>query len=180
MNILEIASKYNGTHKKPVIAIAKEAGIKVLETNSLSDSESGSIAKAGDSFVIYVNAKHPSTRKRFTIAHELGHYEKHREIIEERSEMVTRKVQPTESNQEVQSEEISIGMMRAEDSLLTPEDRTMEVEANAFAADLLMPENEFRALWSKTDSIDEIANEFGVSVPAATVRANKLFNQIIF
>lgn len=64
-----------------VVAIAKALGITVRKSKSFPRSLSGLIRCVDGVFEIYVNANHPATRQRFTIAHELGHYMKHRDRI---------------------------------------------------------------------------------------------------
>lgn len=67
-----VLEKHKGTFPVPVIAIANDLGKEVYKINDFEDTESGSLRKEDGKFVIYVNAKHTSTRKRFTIAHEIG------------------------------------------------------------------------------------------------------------
>jgi Zn-dependent peptidase ImmA (M78 family) len=57
-------------------------------------------------------------------------------------------------------------MCRAED-VAPGTDRTLEREANVFAAELLMPEPAVRAAWAEADGIDATAVRFGVSQAAA-------------
>jgi hypothetical protein len=71
--------------------------------------------------VVVVNAAEPETRRRFTIAHELGHWIC--QCLEGSAEPV---------------------MCRDKD-LSTAADRAREREANVFAAELLMPEEAIRA-----------------------------------
>jgi len=50
-----------------------------------------------------------------------------------------------------------------------------EMEANKFAAELLMPECDFIRVWSERDgNAVRVANYFGVSKPAAEFRAKNL------
>jgi Zn-dependent peptidase ImmA (M78 family) len=87
---------------------------------------------------VYVNASDVPARRRFTIAHELGHWIC--QCLEGRGAPV---------------------MCRAED--VSPDaDRTLEREANVFAAELLMPEAAVREAATEQDS----AARFGVSEQA--------------
>jgi IrrE N-terminal-like domain len=87
---------------------------------------------------IEVNASDIPARKRFTVAHELGHWVC--QCLEGRGHEV---------------------MCRVED--LSPDvDRTLEREANVFAAELLMPEPAVRAAAAEADA----ARRFGVSSQA--------------
>jgi Zn-dependent peptidase ImmA (M78 family) len=71
--------------------------------------------------VIVVNAAEPETRRRFTIAHELGHWI---------CQCLEGSAQP---------------IMCRDKDLSTAADRAREREANVFAAELLMPEEAIRA-----------------------------------
>jgi Zn-dependent peptidase ImmA (M78 family) len=85
----------------------------------------------------------PLRRYRFTIAHELGHWVCH---------VVGRPdPQPT--------------YCRAVD-LTEAADRTLEREANVFAAELLMPEPAVRAAWSESHGVAACAARFDVSPTA--------------
>jgi Zn-dependent peptidase ImmA (M78 family) len=55
-------------------------GIDYVE-ETRPDSISGLIEKYGDGYRIIVNSGHSHVRKRFTAAHELGHYVYHRDLI---------------------------------------------------------------------------------------------------
>ena len=70
--------------------------------------------------IIGVNSLHHRNRQRFTIAHELGHVCMHRELLE-------RKVH------------LDRGILRRDSLAATGTDR-VEIEANAFASELLVPE----------------------------------------
>ena len=49
-----------------------------------------------------------------------------------------------------------------------------ESEANEIAGRILMPENLVRELYMQDKSIEEMAESFGVSIPAMTVRLQRL------
>jgi Zn-dependent peptidase ImmA (M78 family) len=89
---------------------------------------------------IVLNASEPAARRRFTLAHELGHWIC--QVLEGQAAPL---------------------YCRAAD--LAPDaDRTLEREANVFAAELLMPEPAVRAAWS--GSIGPCAAALGVSEEA--------------
>ena len=92
---------------------------------------------------ICVNALDVPTRRRFTLAHELGHW------ICQHLEGKTAPV-----------------YCRAEDVTLAPADRTLEREANIFAAELLMPEPAVRDEFRWSTSVAALAARFGVSTEA--------------
>lgn len=101
-----------------VLAAARELGLEVFSTE-MEEGISGSIVrdrryKTPSEFVIFVNKHEAGVRQRFTAAHEIGHYVLHRSLIGE----------GVSDNFMLRSKKLS--------------DRN-EVEANQFAADLLMP-----------------------------------------
>lgn len=56
----------------PVEALAQHVGAEV-RYRRFDNDVSGVLLREGDSKFIGVNVEHPKTRKRFTIAHEIGH-----------------------------------------------------------------------------------------------------------
>ena len=65
-----------------VIALAQSLGIDVKEA-FLDDNISGMLECNHGEYKITVNGRHASTRKRFTIAHEIGHYILHKSLVGE-------------------------------------------------------------------------------------------------
>jgi Zn-dependent peptidase ImmA (M78 family) len=109
--------------------------------------------------IIGVNSLHHPHRQRFTIAHELGHLELHRE-------MITSKVHVDKD----------FPVLMRDPKSATGTER-VEIEANQFAAELLMPEALIKqALESKPFDIDddspieELAKKFRVSRQALEYR----------
>ena len=158
----EILEKYKNFAPVPIINIADELGIDVYETNDFENSQSGSIKKEGEKFVIYVNAKHPTTRKKFTIAHEIAHFLEHQNFFEREEEHVSLSRQPAVLNSR-------------EDN----ENEKMEIEANQVAAELLMPKDIFIKAWETADKVSDVADKFGVSQSAAALRGAKLCYSMI-
>lgn len=148
-----------------VRSIAERQGIQVL-FNELEDEISGFIVKKGAATAIGVNAAHHSNRQRFTLAHELGHYRLH--------------IAPSENSTAVYVDAENTQVhFRAELSNVVPDER--EVEANTFAAALLMPA-EFvmhdmrdKAISVHDESaIRQLARKYGVSAQALTIRLVEL------
>jgi Zn-dependent peptidase ImmA (M78 family) len=109
--------------------------------------------------VIGVNLRHPPNRRRFTIAHEIGHLMLHAD--------------------EIHIDEGFPFAFRDEISSLAKD--PAEIEANQFAAELLMPEawlvNEIRDHLLDIESegvIKSLANKYGVSVVSMTHRLTSL------
>jgi hypothetical protein len=85
----------------------------------------------------------PLRRFRFTIAHELGHWLCHA----------------------IEGAEPAVSYCRPLD-LTQAADRSLEREANVFAAELLMPEPAIRAGWEELRSPEDLASRFDVSPSA--------------
>lgn len=137
-----------------VARIAQNEGVRV-EFTDLEDDVSGLLIRHRVPPVIGVNGNHHPVRQRFTVAHELGHLKLHNDQLH-----LDKKV----------------AFRNAESSRGTQPD---EVEANLFAAELLMPEEllmgELRRHGSLDESnIEEMARAFGVSTQAMAIRLSQL------
>lgn len=111
--------------KSPPVPVEKIARLRAAEIRyvSFEGDMSGLLAREGDGYLIGVNALDAKTRQRFTIAHELGHLELgHLEQCGEQEILVDRHFKV---------------MLRDETSSQASD--PMEIEANAYAAELLMP-----------------------------------------
>jgi Zn-dependent peptidase ImmA (M78 family) len=120
----------------PVEAIAGDLlGLYVEE----SDMDCSGLLIPAERRVV-VNAGEPAPRRRFTLAHEVGHWVC--QVLEgHRAPLYCRDLDLSEAA-----------------------DRALEREANVFAAELLMPEPSVRAAW--TGSIADCAATFDVSEDA--------------
>lgn len=142
-----------------VEALAKAHGVTVVE-HELEDSVSGVLMIKDSRGIIVVNGGHHPNRRRFSIAHELGHYLLHPDagsVFVDRSPVFFR------------DRESSEGI------------KQHEIDANAFAAELLMPEKDLIAQLNDRpiDAFDEVsvhrlAARFGVSAQALTIRLTRL------
>jgi len=140
----------------PIEDVAKEAGFEI-HTESLDTNLSGFYVREGDQHVIGVNAFHPKTRQRFTIAHELGHA-----ALEEGTSHIDHiyKFRDPRSSTGADGEEVA---------------------ANAFAAELLMPADWVETMWEARDGaltddehIAALAKKFLVSPQAMGIRLSSL------
>lgn len=124
----------------------------------LDDELSGMAFVRDGKSIIVVNAYHHRNRQRFTIAHEIAHHVLHsadlREAVHVDKAILNRNARST-----------------------TGED-VNEVQANAFAAELLMPKSELRKLGTidvnDDDRIATLAREFRVSPAAMAIRVDNL------
>lgn len=132
-----------------------------LRESALEDSISGMmVTKEDGSAVVVINENHHENRKRFSMAHELGHYLLHR---------TARSIFVDASEQKFYRD--------AEASTGT---KLQEIEANAFAAELLMPQESIEERVTETLTmldepiIEKLAAEFCVSQSAMIFRLQKL------
>ncbi|MCG6391419.1 ImmA/IrrE family metallo-endopeptidase [Vibrio fluvialis] len=148
--LLELAKSHDiATSPLDVSSLTRVLGIKML-LEPMDGEESGSLTKDKKTgqWVMKVNSLHHFNRQRFTIAHELGHFIKH-------------------SMQSENFEDASF--------FRNGEINKMESEANLFAAELLMPEDEYHDFVKNTSKkVDDIAQHFLVSSMAVRIRAKQL------
>lgn len=150
----------------PVDKIARGLGAQ-LRFSPLDEELSGMIYISDGTPIIGINSLHHPNRQRFSIAHEIGHLVLHRPLI-------TGKVH-VDKEFRVQLSTLNCD---ATSALGTDE---IEIQANRFAAELLMPSAWFaRALSTKPFDIDnegpldEIAKKFRVSRQALDYRIRNL------
>lgn len=141
----------------PVRDVAEHLGLRV-RPSTFGDGVSGLLVLDGGKPTIGYNRLHPRVRQRFTIAHEVSHFVLHRQ-------------------------EAELFIDKNYNSVFYRDDRSSEgkykreLEANAFAAALLMPIEMLRQEISKRsfdlaeeDSLDELAHFFEVSKQAMAYR----------
>lgn len=133
------------------IAIARRAGLSVFDAQLGEDTWGMIIGNGDGSADIYLDLDQGATKRRFSCAHELGHYF---------DRMADLSIEPGMGFEDKRSEE---GRGTAD-----------EVYANEFAASLLMPESRFRALATAGVPTVAIAAEFGVSPASASYRRQLL------
>lgn len=152
----------------PVEKLARALNVQIIYVETEDDDLSGFFYRdplTGKS-VIGVNDDHYKTRQRFTIAHEIGHLMLHsfEDLHYDRKG--------------------SGGIFRRSAESATGENRD-EVEANCFAAELLMPEelvydklenSEISDIFERNvdAAIREMAKDLGVSPHALTIRMAQL------
>ncbi|MBV6795687.1 ImmA/IrrE family metallo-endopeptidase [Xanthomonas euvesicatoria] len=135
-----------------ILAIAEFLGLEVIE-EPMADDLSGYLEVRSGTWVVGVNSLHHRNRKRFTIAHEIAHYVLHSALQKSFHDQT---------------------FTRRND---TP--NPMEREADRFAAQLLMPEDEVRKLIaSGVTTLSGLATNFGVSALAMKYRVQNLGYQV--
>lgn len=124
----------------------------------MQDDISGQIRKidTGD-YEITVNSRHAPVRKRFTAAHELGHYLFHRHLLD--------------------GEHVDILYRQNGNPYAGKGSRinqSHEVQANRFAANVLMPMHLLDAIRATgVEGTEELANLFNVSRQAMEIRLGR-------
>ncbi|EOM74645.1 ImmA/IrrE family metallo-endopeptidase [Rhodococcus rhodnii] len=130
--------------------IAANMGVRASEA-PLEDGTSGMvISRLRTQPVIFVEESETRPRKRFTCAHELGHFVERTETLGDLREgfaFVDKRTSKTDAH---------------------------EFYANEFAANLLMPEDAVRRLEDEGCTLIRMAGYFDVSVPAMEVRLRRL------
>lgn len=143
----------------PVDRIAESLGAIIsFEPFEGKDDLSGILYRDGKNKIIGINSAHAQTRQRFSIAHEIGHLTLHNK------ELFVDKV-------------VRVNFRDNKSSLATDRE---EIEANTFAAELLMPKSfinaeidrliKKRQSFDKDDLIDHLARAFHVSPQAMEFR----------
>ena len=131
--------------------IAMERGAFVRE--SFLESSEARLVRKGNYGIITVNSSIPEEgRKRFAIAHELGHFELHNT-----SQLI---------------------LCNEEDMFIWNESKSQELEANEFAASILMPEEIFTRIIKpeqpNMDRVKELSREFRTTLTTTALRYAQL------
>jgi Zn-dependent peptidase ImmA (M78 family) len=143
--------------------LAASVGLRVIATDDLGADVSGLLVSRDGAASIAVRKTDPLVRRRFTIAHEIGHFVMRHHL---------------RRNELVHADEHAQVMYRSPKASegLDP----LEVEANQFAASLLMPSKLVREEAAKLqrpifeDDVKVLANAFKVSEQAMTIRLTTL------
>lgn len=148
----------------PVERIAKAVGAEV-RYSPLDDELSGMIYIKDGRPIIGVNALHHPNRQRFTLGHEIGHLELHRELITEQIHV---------------DKQFPVGSLKRDGKSALGMDN-IEIEANRFSAALLIPRDVLeQALAARPLDIDddgpieELARRLRVSKQALEYRIRNL------
>ena len=161
LDITTIDSKADALRRKhagdglPVnpIVIAEALGVPVRRGTFDNPQIAGMLQCTAGRNTIWVRSDDPTTRMRFTVAHELGHLQLH----DAAERFIT----------------YDYVLYRQEQKGEAGFDRR-EYQANAFAASLLMPERFVRAEFEENANILSMAERFAVSEQAMVYRLKKL------
>lgn len=159
----EYAIRYNPGHVSPFPfenVLREHEDLKIYFT-VLEDNVSGAILFKDDEYNILINTSKPATRQNFTLGHELGHFFLHKQELQDDRAII-------DGDESLDGPKILYRRDNEED------DKRLEIEANNFAASLLMPTDLVRRAWDATHSVQECARIFSVSVIAMSIRLTKL------
>jgi len=175
-NILKDIETILLKHKVPVNIEEQIRSEGIILNKSYLDFEKGicgELKKENGKFIINISWADHYYRKRFTMAHELGHFVLHKDLIGD----------GVDDNKEYKK------LYRAKNKITN----SQEAEANDYAAKVLMPEEAIIALAKLTEIIklvkgeididilwlDYLSKKFQVSKEAFTIRLAKLSNKIL-
>lgn len=164
----KVLVKYHPRETSPVdpVKIAKALRIEV-KLEKVDDDLSGFLYRdpKTNRAIIGANSRHHENRRKFTVAHELGHFLLHKA-------------------EKVHLDERKPGgfILQWRDQNSSTGEDLFEREANLFAAELLMPakalekdlRNQDVDLLEDEDFLKDLAKKYGVSVQALTIRLNYL------
>lgn len=134
--------------------IAELLGALVVDTE-MSPTLSGMLVREPGRLLVGVNKSHHERRKRFTIAHELGHLRLHK------------------GRALIMDSDVRVNLRDSVSSLATDRE---EIEANRFAAALLMPEHMVRSeigcesFSTARQLVERLSGAFEVSATAMNYR----------
>jgi Zn-dependent peptidase ImmA (M78 family) len=165
--ITKIAEQYSRRFNPGSIApfpyenvLATHKDLEIHYADLEDDNVSGVTLFEKGRYTILINSAKPDTRQHFTLGHELGHYFLHKDYLQSEKGVVDQDAWLDGPNM----------LFRADDI----EKTRIEIEANNFAAGLLMPEDLVRRAWQAFGSIQECARIFRVSVVAMSIRLTRL------
>jgi Zn-dependent peptidase ImmA (M78 family) len=123
----------------PVEELVQYEGLGLI-LSRFDDGEIAGVINLETKYLL-VNSNDSSTRQRFTIAHELGHWILHRELMQANKDIAVLYRKP----------------------LGGADSDPLEQEANFFAANLLVPEEMLKEALKEDLGDDSLANRFNVS-----------------
>lgn len=153
-----------------VYALAKRLPtVQGVEESQLDEDVSGALVPVHQGkWLIVVNKAHAETRRRFTVAHELAHLVLHQYTVPHADRRL--KLRDARSSEGSTFEEIEANQFAAE--LLMPRDLVVEaVRGHSFEYE---PGNEAEKAFQEL--VGKLAKKFKVSEQAMTIRISSLFS----
>ncbi len=171
----ELLRRHCSSIDNDLVDLARDLGLKIFE-EELMPWQDGFLTYdpacgSASGFKIVVNQEHSLARKRFSVAHEIGHFVLHRDDVEDLKQKVAvfanTTFQPKLNKVQVQD---TLGF-----EYESTEDKAKERQANSFASALLMPTNFFNpSFFRLKGDIPTLAQLFLVSPEAVRRRILEL------
>ncbi|HEX4738222.1 MAG TPA: ImmA/IrrE family metallo-endopeptidase [Allosphingosinicella sp.] len=118
--------KYRSEYPVDIVSLIQNLGVGVEPEADLPEKISGQVQRQSDgTYIIRANRREHEYRRRFTMAHELGHFVLHRSILDRVGGVNDNTMYRTDIHAPLYNSHIH---------------RVHEQQANSFAANLLMPE----------------------------------------
>jgi Zn-dependent peptidase ImmA (M78 family) len=132
-DIERLLREYKAETPVRVETLIQNLGIALVPGADLEENISGHIQRLTDgTYVIRTNYREHDYRRRFTMAHELGHYVLHRSILDRSGGVNDNTMYRTDKGAPLYNSHIH---------------QAHEQQANSFAANLLMPAEKVREAW---------------------------------
>lgn len=146
--------------------VVKKLSINYFDADFNEDENISGMIKKNDhtnEYEIFINRRHPRSRKRFTLAHEIGHF-------------ISYKFD-SYSKEELEKEEslADYAISYRKDGHFSK----AEAEANLIAATLLMPEDKIKKILNEGLTIEQMAEKFYVSPSSMTIRLQYLYPDLM-
>lgn len=167
--INELAEKYASTYNPEKLTpfpyeniVNAHNDLDILHIDPEDDTMSGVIIYEDheSKFSIFINATKHANRQHFTLGHELGHYFLHKDILKREKGFI-------DQDDSLDSRDILYRLDNVQQD-------QYEIEANHFAAGLLMPSQLVHEAWEVVNDIEECAKLFNVSTVAMSIRLTEL------
>lgn len=159
----EYARQYNPENLAPFPyqnVLEANADLEIYFTDIDEENVSGATLFKDDTFTIFIDIDKSPNRQHFTLGHALAHYFLHKEELRNTKGIID-----------------SDNVLDRPNTLYSQDDDTthrLEMEANNFAASLLMPAHLVYKAWDATESIQKCAKIFKVSPVAMSLRLASL------
>lgn len=155
-SIFSILDRAKKTVPVDLYKLCDDLGIQLEVTNLSEHDECGYIKYCNENCKIVVDASSSKNRQRFTIAHELGHFFLHRDILEaSSSKRLNRNTTGSAHNDYM--------------------NKVQETQANKFAAELLVPTDKLIEYSDKLNGdTTDLARIFEVSEQAMDIRKRSI------
>lgn len=159
---------YEGGYALKIIDLCKRLNLEIYVADFIADNTiSGTIEKNdnNDTYSVYVNKNHHPNRRRFTAAHEIGHYISFKCGSYSKNELETKG-----------------GIKDILFYRKTGHFSRAETEANQIAAEILMPKRKVEQLLANKLLSEEMAEKFLVSHAAMIIRLKTMchFDPVLY